>query len=1288
VKTQINLGSSANLIFALFLTVLITGGCSTENAQSPTTVGQSDMSIESLVANPVTVSAGDSTYIYARVVRGEESPEPAVGVPVRFGKVGHLYEGTFSADAEVTDSEGRIVAIYQPIEAEVGPVDLKVIASDTVIRYVSILVTPPSAGPDVPLSVEITGVESSIPADGASTTDLTITVMRDGRPSANEVVILAAGELFNDKDHNGVYDDTDDILGDGRTVGVWDAIGQIPASVTTGSDGTATATYTADDETGEVFIKATIGDVWFDYVISLHGEEAELLLEVMPSEMPANGLHNATIKATVIDWQGQPIQGKMVRFTAGEPFNDVDGDGYFTPENDTFTDANDNGQWDVMGEIYSYAVTSGSGVAAAFYLSGREPGEVTIYASTQDQRVSTKLTLMELPRVNTATWTWSPEWIYANGTSKATLSMRLQDVNGSLIGGKEIIFVAGEAFTDTNGNGRFDSGVDQLGTELISNGTWDELGEIEESVISDLNANIFTDYIASETAGEIIVKASTEHWSLDIPLEVRPLPAVLSMNVSADPRELYIAGSSGMDYTTISATCYEDILGTEVPAGVPVIYTMVSGPGGGAGFGAAGETAVTVKTGENGVAAATFKAGTNPGPIVITVKSGDTQKTVNLNISNTIQMMILDATPTQLNVLGSGGSDHSLLRAACYLSHSVPAPEGQAVTFTLVSGPGGGEELVEGDPAEAVTNQEGVASVTLRSGSISGPVEVLVAAGNVTQTHYLGISAGPPAGISCSADSVAIAYGQTTPVVAVVYDQYHNPVRDGVVVVFTADAGMIYTEDATGATETSGGLASAIFRAPDQSEDLPEIATITCRIDSDLICTTMVGLPTETQNEEPGSISHIELELSHNEIAVRETGGVEQCLVIATCYDKDNRLVGRDREVTFEIVAGPDGGEMLQEAGWGPVTIMTNDTSEALITLTSGTVSGTVRMEASADSVDSAQSALVSISAGPPVYISVGIEPLNIRGWDVVGAEATLIAIVSDIYNNPVRDDTVVYFTVDEGIIRGNYEVTGQLGSCITVGGLAYGTYFSGSPRDDGRVNVTVSTSGGDVIGTGFLLSSGPPTSVQYYSPAPPVSVVADDDVTKEIWVEVLDINNNYVVEGTEVRWTTNLGTVTETSETANGVHGSISMNEFISSTLEEDYSPVSPDDGIGGVATVWAMAGLGGAAADFLEINMLTGPAYRHNCVIEMDSSVPLATAVPVDVVIQDRFGNPLGGHALTLTSTQGLITATAVTDRYGYASNLTFLAPGDTADIVIVVTDTDPDYGGITISKTISVP
>ena len=424
-------------------------------------------------------------------------------------------------------------------------------------------------------------------------------------------------------------------------------------------------------------------------------------------------------------------------------------------------------------------------------------------------------------------------------------------------------------------------------------------------------------------------------------------------------------------------------------------------------------------------------------------------------------------------------------------------------------------------------------------------------------------------------------------------------------------------------------------------------------------------------------IAYIELDAARAEIQVDGTGGVESTDILATGLDADGNPVPAGLPVTFEIVEGPNGGEEIEDQGYGPVTVVTGENGVARARLRSGTISGTVVLRASTPDVVSAATR-IAIAAGPPHYIDAGANPVNIRAWDLIGVPSTITAIVSDVYENPVRDGTVVYFTTEEGTVTP---------SSPTDGGFAEATFYSGVPRNDGIVHITSSTAGGALETEASLITSGPPTSVTILSA--PTELNADGRARGRIVVRVLDVNDNYVVAGTIVQFEATLGTVDASAATGDGWYDSIAESRLTSAVLEMDSTVRTPDDGVGGTSVVSARAGLGGGANASTTVDFLTTSASAAKSSSTLPTSADMGESIPFDLTVKDYWGNPLGGHVWQFTVVGGgQVTASGSSNRFGVVSGLTFVAPATPTKVTVQAVDIDPLYGdGIVLSKTIDI-
>ena len=515
-----------------------------------------------------------------------------------------------------------------------------------------------------------------------------------------------------------------------------------------------------------------------------------------------------------------------------------------------------------------------------------------------------------------------------------------------------------------------------------------------------------------------------------------------------------------------------------------------------------------------------------------------------------------------------------------------------------------------------------------------------------------------------TASPQSIQVGDTSFLSAEVTDQNYDPLAN-VSVSFSASPTSKGAFGSSSATTDSSGIASTYFVSSDTGT-----VTLTASISGSSLTEDLQISSTAVSSD---SIASIELVSQGPSIQVKGTGGIESVILVATGYDEFGNAVGAGHEILFRIYNGPGGGENLENQTGDSVVTTTNGIGKAYATLNSGTVSGTVEIRAEADLIRS-NATRVTIHAGPPVYMSLGADPLNIRGWDYVNVTSDIVAMVDDVYGNPVQDNIAVYFSTEEGMVDAY---------SLTSGGLAQSTYHSGASRNDGLAYIFGSTSGGTVADTIVIIVSGPPNTLTFL--AYPLSLPADGVDKGDVIVRVVDVNGNFVVGGTQVEMKTDFG-ICPSGETEDGVNASLFETELTSQVLDKDYSPVSPDDGIGAVSNLNARADWASAT---VQVNFLTGFAYYKNCNVDITGNVGYGISEPLAVEIKDRAGNPLGGHSISVIVTSGSITGSpSITNSYGETTGLFFNAPTDTTikSATITITDNDP-RGGVTFNKKVTL-
>jgi len=319
----------------------------------------------------------------------------------------------------------------------------------------------------------------------------------------------------------------------------------------------------------------------------------------------------------------------------------------------------------------------------------------------------------------------------------------------------------------------------------------------------------------------------------------------------------------------------------------------------------------------------------------------------------------------------------------------------------------------------------------------------------------------------------------------------------------------------------------------------------------------------------------------------------------------------------------------------------------------------------------------IIVSAGPPADIVVGAEFCNVAALNVVNEEVEIVAIVSDIYNNAVNNNTAVYFTTDEGVIKSHEDRTSHLDGRVQ-------TIWMSAPEltDNGRVWVYAETAGGTVRDSVMFYNTWTTNTINVLS-AP--SSLEASGVSGYVYLEALDRNSNPVISGTDV---TGEGSFVDAAngQFEDGCGVAVSRLKVTSRALSRDYSMDGvADDGIGAVDNVFYYTNNGASVT--VPIPLSTGPAYSKSCELDGETNLAASQQATFWVFIRDRFNNPLGDHVLNVSAVGGgtITGATPRTNSYGEAT-FTFTAPAAADTVTIQVVDTDP-RGQITLSETVII-
>ncbi|QDQ27433.1 hypothetical protein FNU76_14300 [Chitinimonas arctica] len=317
-------------------------------------------------------------------------------------------------------------------------------------------------------------------------------------------------------------------------------------------------------------------------------------------------------------------------------------------------------------------------------------------------------------------------------------------------------------------------------------------------------------------AGAFSVSASTVYrgqtLSLDLPLSyLPPVPGIGSIAVAAQP--LSYRGSTTV---TIQVIDTSRVNRPALAQSVVVKLTSICQGKGLADFDDANPT-----TDLQGVAVVTYRdlgCGHND------VLSAIPDITSAVGASQTIQLspvpqsspgvpaavQFVDATPTSLQIRGSGGSETAVVRFRVVDANAQPVAN-QTLNFTLQEQLASIASL---NTASAVTDGQGLAGAAVAAGTVGGPVAVVATlAGNTAlsaQSSQLLVSTRIPHqnGFSLSVDIGNPEFHDYDGVVVnatlTASDRYGNPVPDGMVVSFKTEGGIGVVRDALNTTSPVG----------------------------------------------------------------------------------------------------------------------------------------------------------------------------------------------------------------------------------------------------------------------------------------------------------------------------------------------------------------------------------------------------------------------------------------------------------------------------------------------------
>jgi len=602
------------------------------------------------------------------------------------------------------------------------------------------------------------------------------------------------------------------------------------------------------------------------------------------------------------------------------------------------------------------STTNDSGFATSIFTAPQQTGSAIITAQFNSSTQSVTVTIQSTSPQSGNLIADNPS-LLADGISSTRLTSVWRNEDGEAIKGAEVTFES------------------SLGT-IMSPVFTDSFGVAETELVS---AALRQDGLANVTARTGSLEETTQVLFRGIQFTLTASP----QNIIADGRSM-----SRIRVVLKEATSTVAISGAALTFGT----NLGTIPNGGT-------------TNSSGVEEVNLTSDTQTGIATITAVYGNSfTETVQVNMSESLPSFLnVSANPS---VIPADNQSTASIKAVVSDQDNNPVSDGTEVHFEIIDGSG----TIESNK----TTTDGVAISTLTSSTQPDTVTIVARVDQLTDTTTVRYIVGEAATITATADSSSLpADGSTsTRIVADVFDASGNPVIDGTLVTFSADIG-----DITPNAQTVAGRAVAQF-----SSSVTGTATIVASVGGVSAVVTV-----QLRSGPPNSIL---LTYDPNTMGVKDSGRNQTVTVTATVLDSKNNPVIDGTSVTFSIYSGPGGGETLSSTN--PIPTLNG---RAQVALNSGIRSGSVRIQAQVTDSSGvpimpevrAISTEIIIFGGPPFiedvndrstsHLTVGVSPLNIRGWDIVNNSATVVVVVGDKFNNPVPPGTAVYFTTTGGVI-------------------------------------------------------------------------------------------------------------------------------------------------------------------------------------------------------------------------------------------------------------------------------
>src|SRR6056297_2187748 len=573
------------------------------------------------------------------------------------------------------------------------------------------------------------------------------------------------------------------------------------------------------------------------------------------------------------------------------------------------------------------------------------------------------------------------------------------------------------------------------------------------------------------------------------------------------------------------------------------------------------------------------------------------------------------------------------------------------------------------------TDENGVATITLRSEKALGTAVVTANASGFTDEVEVEFVGGPPASITVAAIPTTVPPNEPSTIVATLRDEYGNPV-EGETVNFKLTTNNSAADQLSPSAETNVNGQATVSYTAGEDEGTDQVQAIA---DSNQSIKNSTYISVDTGVSVIGSIT---LNADPTQIPA---DGTSSSAIKATLTDSSGEPMPEGTSVLFETTLG-----QFSTSGWQSTSrSVVGENGEVSVSLISGTQGGTATVTATSGGVSQSTTVTFEGTGGGGGEATIGSVSLSAEADSIPtnGASTAITADLLDTTGQPMPQGTEVTFETDLGSFPGG---TSQTLSTADDSGVVTTSLIAGT---NGGVAEVTATCDGITQVLNIFIDDGSVEVGQINLTATPEALPLDGSSSSVIQAEVLNTSGEPVPRGTEVIFSSDRGSF------SNGL-ASIALSIGNDSGIL-NTSLIAPSS-TPGTATITVTCGdlsqnvtitLSGSLTPLIGSVSLSAesdsiPTSGGSTAVTADLLDTTGQPMPqgTEVTFETDLGSFTGGTSQTLSTADdsGVVTTSLIAGTNGGVAEVTATCDGITQVLNIFIDDGSVEVGQINLTAT----